>query len=189
VIGGVGGQCGAGGVGGAGASVNITAGAGGASTGNGTGGAGGIITLTAGATGATSGGTAGKTGFIRRIGMLVDRIVGTTATDTATLTVTQLATGYIVATPTAAAAYTLPTGTAMSAAFALADTDSFDVIINNVATNAGYIITMTAADDFTIVGAVVIPSNSSTTGGVWGTSSAKFRMRKTTANTWVCHRL
>jgi hypothetical protein len=111
-----------------------------------------------------------------------------TATTDATLTIAQLKAGIIIATPGAAVAYTVPAATDLTAAFPLANDESFDVRIINIATNATYIITITASTGTTVVGSVVIPSNSSTTGGVWGGSSATLRFHRTDATNWICYR-
>jgi hypothetical protein len=175
---------------GAGGTVSLTAGAGGAAAGAGVAGSGGSVVLTAGAAGTHAGGTAGKTGLIRLVGMPTWNMADPqTATNTATLTVAQLKGQFITATPTAAATYTLPTGTAMTAAFANSNLDAFEVFISNVATDATYIITVAAGADFTIVGSAVIPSNSATTGGVWGSSTGRFLAKKVTGNTWVLYRV
>ena len=108
-----------------------------------------------------------------------------TATDTATLTAAQLKTKIISGTPTAAATYTLPTGALMDAAFtAWAVDESFDFSIQNLATNATFIITVAAGSGFTIVGQTRIDANAGTANAV-----GRFRVRKTAAETFVAYRI
>lgn len=85
----------------------------------------------------------------------------------------------LTATPAAPINYTLPTGTQMQTALgSLVDVDqAFDITIINI--GAGGIITVVAAADFTIVGTATIAVN----------TSARFRVRKTAANTFVLYRL
>jgi hypothetical protein len=118
----LGGQPGATGVGGA---ATVAGGAGGATSGKGgaatvTGGAGtagngsgGSVILAGGA--AHGSGLAGAT-INRGVFQLRRQAAPATATDTATLTTAQMVSGIIHATPTAAAAYTTPTGTELAAA-------------------------------------------------------------------------
>ncbi|UOF77220.1 tail fiber protein [Caudoviricetes sp.] len=111
-----------------------------------------------------------------------------TATNTATLTVSDVLAGLVVGTPTAAATYTLPTGTLLDAAATFEVGDSFDWTIVNAATTAAYIITLAAGTDHTIVGSVDVAANHATTGGLYG-SAGRFRTRKTAANTFITYRL
>jgi hypothetical protein len=110
-------------------------------------------------------------------------------TATVTLTIAELLTGVVVGTPAAVAAYTLPTGTNCDGGMTIATDEAFDWVLSNVATNATYIITLTAATGHTIVGCTKVPANSTTTGGLWGTSSATWRTRKTATNTFVTYRI
>jgi len=113
------------------------------------------------------------------------------ATDTATLTAAQLITGLIVGTPTAAASYTLPLATALEAALKvifpdIANDDSFDFSIVNVATNAAFDITVVTNTGWTLVGGLVVESNEATaTRG----PSGLFRVRRTAANAYTLYRL
>jgi hypothetical protein len=190
VIGGAGGAT-ASGTGGAGSSVSITAGAGGAASGAGTGGAAGSVVITSGTGGTHSGGTAGKSGSIRLVGPVV-RQQGNpgTETNTATTTAAKILTGILAVTPTAACTLTLPTGSDMTTAFAIGDGESFDwTIINLSVAAAADIITVTATTDHTLVGCMKVESQHSSTGAVSGSSSARFRSRHTTANTWITYRV
>lgn len=106
-----------------------------------------------------------------------------TAVDaTATLTAASLLARMITSVTTAAVTATLPTGTQMDTAAlaqysALAVNDSIEVaVINTGASNAW---TLTAATGFTIIGNAVVNA----------LTSAKFRLRRTAANTWVAYRI
>jgi hypothetical protein len=115
-----------------------------------------------------------------------------TMTDTASILASQMMTRLIQATPTAAAAYTLPTGTLTDTASGMQIGQSFDWTIINLATNAAFVITMTAATGHTIVGNPRAVSNSATTGATItsdGQSSSGWRTRKTAANTFITYRL
>jgi hypothetical protein len=104
-----------------------------------------------------------------------------TATDTATLTVAQITNGLILATPTAAAAYTLPTVALVEATVSSAkNNSSFDFTVVNLA-SSDYDITMTTATGWTITGGGVMV--------VQQASSAQFRARKTGDGTWQLYRL
>jgi hypothetical protein len=115
-----------------------------------------------------------------------------TATDTATLTAAQHLSGILVATPTAAAAYTMLTGTQLQTALLLVHPnltagDCFDLTIINIG-GTGDDITLTApASGITIVGdAVVRPSADSATEQA---GQGTFRFRYTAANTFVAYRV
>lgn len=104
-----------------------------------------------------------------------------TATDTATLTVAQITNGIILATPTAAAAYTLPTVALLEATVSSAKVNSsFDFVVVNLA-SSNYDITMTTATGWTVTGGGVMV--------VQEASSATFRARKTGDGTWQLYRL
>ncbi len=113
-----------------------------------------------------------------------------TAADTVTLTATQIANGMIVATPTAAASYTLPTGTIFETQLAalgivLGVDEGFDFSIINVATNALFDITILTAASWTLVGGMVIESNEATSKD----PSGMYRVRKTATNTYTLYRV
>jgi beta-glucanase (GH16 family) len=118
--------------------------------------------------------------------LLVTQPAPTSLTDTATLTVAQIKTGIIVGTPTAAANYTLPSGTDFEAGFSSFTNDqAYDFSINNIATNATFIITVVQGSaGMTVVGTMRIDANTGTGNGV-----GRFRIRRTAANTFVCYRI
>jgi hypothetical protein len=111
-----------------------------------------------------------------------------TATNTASLTDAQMVAGVLVATPTAAAAYTVRTGTQLKAALPadmIAD-DSFDLVIINLG-GTGDDITLTADTDITIVGDPVVgPIADVATEQM---SSGTFRFRFVTGTTFVAYRV
>lgn len=174
--------------GGAGSTVTVSAGAGGTASGNGTGGAGGNTVISAGAGGGTSGGTAGIDGIIFQRSPVSRKSVPAVMTDTATITVAALLSGTIKCTPTAAAAYTTPTGAVLAAGLPVAFTvgDTLDFVLVNVATNDTFDITLTAgASGITLLGNVVVEANSATTKA----SSGIFRIVNTAANTFDIYRI
>jgi len=104
-----------------------------------------------------------------------------TATDTATLTAAQVLNGIILATPTAAAAYTLPTVADLEAALSSANVGStVDFVVVNLA-SSNYDITMTTNTGWTVTGGGVVV--------VQEASSAQFRARKTGDGTWQLYRI
>lgn len=108
-----------------------------------------------------------------------------TSADTVTLTDAQMLSGILVATPTAAAAYTVRTGTQLEAAllsagFQVQNGDCFDLTIINLG-GAGDDITLTADTGITIVGSAVVT--------VAAPSQGTFRFRRTAANTFVAYRV
>ena len=105
-----------------------------------------------------------------------------TATDTATLTVAQVTNGVILATPTAAAAYTLPTVANLEATLVNVKVGStFRFAVINLASNAAFDITMTTNTGWTITGGGVMV--------VQELSSAEFLARKTGSGTWQLYRV
>ena len=115
-----------------------------------------------------------------------------TATDTASLTDAQMLSGILVATPTAAAAYTLRTGAQFEAAIAalghnLANDDTIDLTIINLG-GTGDDITVTApASGITLVGDAVVRSTADS--GTEQAGQGTFRFRRTAANTFVAYRV
>jgi len=104
-----------------------------------------------------------------------------TATDTATLTAAQVLNGIILSTPTAAAAYTLPTVADLEAALSSANVGStVDFVVVNLA-SSNYDITMTTNTGWTVTGGGVVV--------VQEASSAQFRARKTGTGTWQLYRI
>lgn len=161
-------------VSGKGGAANVTGGAG--TAGNG---AGGSVILTPGAKHGSGldGGT-----FVRGTYTLKTQGAPPTAADTATLTVAKMLGGILAATPTAAAAYTMATGTDLKAALPtdLAAEDSFDLTIINLG-GAGDDITLTASTDITIVGNPVVT--------VAVPSQGTFRLRFVTGVTFIAYRI
>ena len=104
-----------------------------------------------------------------------------TATDTATLTAAQVLNGIILATPTAAANYTLPTVALLEAALPSANVgNTIDFVIVNLA-SSNYDITLVTSTGWTITGGGVTV--------VQELSSAQFRARKTGDGTWQLYRI
>lgn len=111
-----------------------------------------------------------------------------TATGTASLTDAQMLSGILVSTPTAAAAYTVRTGTQLKAALPadLAANDAFDLVIINLGGTTDDI-TLTAATDITIVGDPVVgPIADVATEQM---SSGTFRFRFVSGTTFVAYRI
>lgn len=107
-----------------------------------------------------------------------------------TLTVTELLNGIIVGEHAAGAAqaYTVPTGTLLDAATEFAIDEAFDWSLINQSAAAADTITLTAAAGHTLVGGQIVQSSHASTGQIYG-HSARFRTRKTAANTFVTYRL
>lgn len=111
-----------------------------------------------------------------------------TSIDSVTLTDAQIIGGILVATPTAAATYTMRTGTQIETALEvvtgpLANNDTFDLTIINLG-GAGDIITMAVAAGVTFVGSLTIDD-----AGADVNSSGTFKFRRTAANTFVGYRM
>jgi len=105
----------------------------------------------------------------------------TAKTGDATLTIAELLTRIVTATSASAVALTLPTGTLTDAGFngGLAKVgESFEWSVINLGWSSGAV-TMTAGTDHTYVGAAVVAIS----------TSARFRTRKTAANTYVTYRV
>lgn len=105
----------------------------------------------------------------------------TAKTADATLTIAELLTRIVTATKASAVALTLPTGTLTDAGLAggtLKVDQSFEWEVINLGSSSGAV-TMTAGTDHTYVGAAVVAIS----------TSAKFRTRKTAANTFVTYRV
>lgn len=132
-------------------------------------------------------------GMIRNQGYdIVSQPAPTVLTVANQMTIAQLLTKIINATPTATgatAAYTLPTGANIDlAGLTLEVDDSFEWVIINNALAALDTITITASTGHTIVGGPIVQSLHASTGGVTG-YSATFRTRKTAADTYVTYRV
>lgn len=105
-----------------------------------------------------------------------------TATDTATLTAAQVLNGMILATPTAAANYTLPTVASLETDLSSCKIGStIDFLIINLASNAAYDITLVTNTGWTITGGGVMVVQELSTG--------HFRARKTGDTSWQLYRL
>jgi len=115
-----------------------------------------------------------------------------TAADTATLTVAQLLSKLLVATPTVAAAYTTPTGAQIEAAVLAVHplvevNEGFDLTIINIGGTTDDITLTAGASGVTIVGdAVVRPSADS---GTEQAGQGTFRFRRSAANTFIAYRV
>ncbi len=97
------------------------------------------------------------------------------------MTAAQVLNGIILATPTAAAAYTLPTVANLEAALSSAIVgNTVDFTVINLA-SSNYDITMTTNTGWTVTGGGVVV--------VQEASSATFRGRKTGDGTWQLYRL
>ena len=114
-----------------------------------------------------------------------------TSADTATLTDAQMLSGILVATPTAAANYTVRTGAQLEAAvlaagFQLQNGDCFDLTIINIGGSADDI-TLLVAAGITFVGEVVLRpgADAGTEHGGQGT----WRFRRTAADTFIAYRV
>jgi len=95
-----------------------------------------------------------------------------------TLTIANLLAKLITVTPTAARAYTLPTGTLTEAGVNLRVGESFDWSLINLAA-ATHAVTVTAGTAHTVVGTMAVAA----------ASSGMFRTRKTDVNTFVTYRI
>lgn len=114
----------------------------------------------------------------------------TAKTTAATLTIAELLTKILTGTHTAGAtaAYTLPTGTLTDAGVSMSVDDAFDWSLINLSAAAVDTITLTAGTDHSIVGNPIVQSAHASTGGIYG-NSARWRTRKTAANTFVTYRI
>lgn len=110
---------------------------------------------------------------------------------TASLLTSDMMQGIITATHTTGATMTLtlPTGTLADTAAGIQIGKGWEWSLINLSAAAADTVTLAAASGHTIVGAVLIPSSHSSTGGVNGTNSARFFTRKTAANTFITYRL
>lgn len=131
-------------------------------------------------------------GYLRNQGYDVNTQPAPTVKTVAnTLTIAELLTKIIDATPTATgatAAYTLPTGALIDAGLTMEMNDSFDWCLINNALAALDTITVTATTGHTIVGNPVVQSLHASTGATMGYSSL-WRTRKTAADTYVTYRI
>ncbi len=95
------------------------------------------------------------------------------ADEAPTLTIANLLGGLIKGTPTAARAYTLPTGTDTDAGAGMVISEAFDWNIVNLAATT-HTITLTASSGHSIVGNAVVTANSSATWRTWKTAVGTF---------------
>lgn len=187
---------------GAGGAITLT---GGASTAGGATGKGGAVNIAGGAAATTdddggsislTGGAkngAGSPGIIRHSGVVtISQAAPGTFTTTATLTAAQIIGGILAATHPGGGAdvdIVLPAGSVLSAGLpaSMADDDSFELVIINIGTAAAAdTYTLIAGSQFTIVGNPIIQSNHSS---IAATNTGRFRIRKTTADTYVAYRV
>lgn len=131
---------------------------------------------------------------VRAIGLLSQKITSTAKNAAATLTAAELLGGEITVTHTTGGTltHTLPTGTLMDAAGAMEIGDSFEWTLINLSAAAADSVTIAAGTNHTIVGSAIVISAHVTTGGAitsQGVNSARFRTRKTAANTYVTTRI
>ena len=131
-------------------------------------------------------------GYVRNQGYeIAAQGAPTTLTVANQMTIAQLLTGIINATPTATgatAAYTLPTGANIDLGLTMEVDDSFDWCLINNALAAADTITVTATTGHTIIGNPVVQSLHASTGATMGYSSL-WRTRKTAADTYVTYRI
>jgi hypothetical protein len=118
------------------------------------------------------------------------KVTTSAVTDTATLTTAQILSGHIVGTPTAAATYTLPTGTVFAAAVVAAGYktpaagDSWDFSITNAATTDTYDITVAGASGMVSQSRVLkVLANDADGNKNYGS----FQILCTAANTFTVH--
>lgn len=115
-----------------------------------------------------------------------------TATGTATLTAAQMLGGILVATPAAAAAYTVLTGALLEAALrainpVLEVNDTFDLTVINLGGTTNFDITMTAAAGVTFVGEVVLRPGVDAATEHAGQGTWRFRF--TATSTFIAYRV
>lgn len=103
----------------------------------------------------------------------------TAKTADATLTIAELLTRIVTVTSATAVALTLPTGTLTDAGVTLDVGQSFEWTVINLGSADGAVTMTAAASGHTYVGAAVVAIS----------TSAKFRTRKTAANTYVTYRI
>ena len=132
--------------------------------------------------GGTTPGLVNATNFVTTSGNVYNQQPNPTAlTATATLTIAQMLTNIITVTSSVAVTLTLPTGTLTDAGIlsgALPTNGSFDWTIINLGSSTGAV-TMAAGTSHTYVGSATVAI----------ATSARFRTRKTAANTYVSYRL
>lgn len=116
----------------------------------------------------------------------------TAETGAATVTIADILSGIVTLTQSTGGdvALTLDTGTAMDAgmpaSFGIGQFIDWTVI--NLSAAAADTGTVTASSGHTVVGVMIVQSAHSTTGGLYG-NAARFRSRRTAANTWITYRI
>lgn len=113
-----------------------------------------------------------------------------TANDTTELTPAKVLGGIITSTQSTGANMNipLPAGATLDAAeFHIAVDQGFDWVLQNLSAAAADTVTLTATAGHSVSGVMVVQSAHSSTGGLYG-NSARFRTRKTAANTYVTYR-
>lgn len=113
-------------------------------------------------------------------------------TGAATITIADILTGIVTLNQSTGAtvALTLDTGTAMDTGkpATLGTDQAIDWTLINLSAAAADTGTLTAASGHTIVGNPIVQSAHASTGELYG-NSARFRSRRTGANTWVTYRI
>ena len=127
-------------------------------------------------------GVAGETAWRSTGAALGSQVAPTAKTADFTATIAELLTGIITVTSATAVAATLPLGTLTDAGLSggnLAVGQSFDWSLINLGSSSGAVTMTAAASGHTYVGAAVVAI----------ATSARFRTRKTAADTFVTYRL
>jgi hypothetical protein len=120
-------------------------------------------------------------GDVRTDSTFIQATVPTTSNITATASASSLIAGIRIGTPAANINLQVPTGTDLDAAFQnLEGEDTFQwSVINLAASGSGWVITVTAHTNHTLVGNMAVIND----------SSARFATRKTATNTFVSYRI
>jgi len=129
--------------------------------------------------------------FAATIGVIKSCPVPTVKTVACTVSIADMLTGIIEATPTATgatAAYTLDTGALCDAGATFAIGSGFEWTIINLALAVLDTITLTASAGHTIVGNPIVQSLHADSGEKWG-YSARWLTKKTAAATFVTYRI
>lgn len=114
----------------------------------------------------------------------------TAETGAATLTIAELLTGIVTMTQSTGGNVnlTLPTGALTDAGLEMSIGESFDWSVINLSAAAADTVTVAAGTGHTVVGVMVVQAAHATTGGLYG-NAARFRTRKTAADTFVTYRI
>jgi len=152
----------------------------------------GIATLTSmGVTTLTADTISGASDIVRNVGTVVTRQgAPSNKTATSTITAAELLSRIVTktGTPGFTQALTLPTGTLLDAALpaTFVKDDAFEYAIINLSAAETDTVTMTAGADHSIVGVALVESSHEDAETI---SSAIFRCRKTTTNTFISYRI